>query len=305
MQKILLINNPNAASGHRQKLVPQIEQRFAANAQQTALFNSEYAGHTEEYLGSCDLSQYSAVIAIGGDGTLHEVLNGLFRQDKSLRIPLGLIPAGTGNAFSRELNLPADQWHKAVDIICAGHIRHIDCASYRNAGQQRYFINIISMGFGVDAGRTAKKLKLLGKSAYTLGTLWQTLFLRSWPLTITLDGKRMQRSVVLASVSNSRYTGTSFLIAPDAKLDDGLLDVLLLTDISRLKILRLFPSIYSGKHIHYPEVSIQRAKHILIETDTPKELTPDGEFSGSTPVEIECLPQAVAFFWPDTTLGTA
>ncbi|MCF6264456.1 MAG: diacylglycerol kinase family lipid kinase [Xanthomonadales bacterium] len=304
MQKLLLLNNPNAAHGHRQKLVPQIEQRFADNGLQTSLFCSQYGGHFEEYLSACDLSQYSAVIVIGGDGTLHEALNGLYRQDKSRRIPLGLIPAGTGNAFARELDLLAGQWQKAVDIICAGNIRNIDCASYRYAGEQRYFINIISMGFGVDAGHTAKKLKFLGKSAYTLATLWQTLFLRSWPLRITLDGQRIEHSTILASVSNSRYTGTSFLIAPDAQLDDGLLDVLLLTDISRLKILRLFPSIYSGKHIHYQEVSLQRAKHILIETDEPKELTPDGEFSGSTPVEIQCLPQAVAFLWPITKLGT-
>ncbi len=301
MQKLLLINNPNAASGHRQNLVPLIEQRFADKGLQTSLFCSQYGGHFEEYLGNCDLSQYSAIIVIGGDGTLHEALNGLYRQDSSQRIPLGLIPAGTGNAFARELDLLAGQWQKAVDIICAGNIRKIDCASYRYADQQRYFINIISMGFGVDAGHTAKKLKLLGKSAYTLGTLWQTLFLRSWPLRITLDGQAMDCSTVLASVSNSRYTGTSFLIAPDAQVDDGFLDVLLLTDISRLRILRLFPSIYTGKHIHYPEVSLQRAKHILIETDEPKELTPDGEFSGSTPVEIKCLPQAVAFLWPTTT----
>ncbi|MCF6225313.1 MAG: diacylglycerol kinase family lipid kinase [Xanthomonadales bacterium] len=300
MQKLLLINNPNAASGHSQKLVPKIEQRFTDKGLQSSLFCSQYGGHIEEYLGACDLSQYSAVIIIGGDGTLHEALNGLYRQDSSQRIPLGLIPAGTGNAFARELDLLAGQWQKAIDIICAGNIRKIDCASYSYAGEQRYFINIISMGFGVDAGRTAKKLKLLGKSAYTLGTLWQTLFLRSWALRITLDGQRIDCSTVLASVSNSRYTGTSFLIAPDAQVDDGFLDVLLLTDISRLRILRLFPSIYTGKHIHYPEVSIQRAKHILIETDEPKELTPDGEFSGSTPVEIECLPQAIAFLWPTT-----
>ncbi|MBE9549461.1 MAG: diacylglycerol kinase family lipid kinase [Proteobacteria bacterium] len=299
MQKLLLVTNPKAASGHGQKFVPEIVQRFASRAIQSEIFCSDYAGHIESYIGKCDLSPYSAVIAIGGDGTLHEVLNGLYQQDKTRRIPLGLIPAGTGNAFARELGLFAGQWQQAVDVICAGKIRCVDSARYRYPGHQRYFINIINMGFGVDAGRTAKKLKFLGNSSYTLGTLWQTLFLRSWPLTITLDGKRMEQSTVLASVSNSRYTGTSFLIAPDAQVDDGLLDVLILTDISRLRILRLFPSIYKGEHIHYPEVTITRAKHILIETEELKELTPDGEFNGCTPVEIDCLKQDVEFLWPN------
>lgn len=299
MQKLLLVTNPNAASGHGQRFVPEIVQRFSSQEIQSEIFCSDYAGHIEAYIGKCDLSPYAAVIAIGGDGTLHEVLNGLYQQDKTRRIPLGLIPAGTGNAFARELGLFAGQWQQAVDVICAGKIRCVDSARYRYPGHQRYFINIINMGFGVDAGRTAKKLKFLGNSSYTLGTLWQTLFLRSWPLTITLDGKRMEQSTVLASVSNSRYTGTSFLIAPDAKVDDGLLDVLILTDISRLRILRLFPSIYKGEHIHYPEVTITRAKHILIETEELKELTPDGEFNGCTPVEIECLKQDVEFLWPN------
>jgi len=153
------------------------------------------------------------------------------------------------------------------------------------------------MGFGVDAAHTAKKLKALGNSSYTLGTLWQTLFLRSWPLKITIDGKVLKMAAVLTSISNSRYTGTSFLIAPGAVLDDGLLDVMVLEKISRLRILRLFPSIYSGMHINYPEVSCYRGRHILIETESPKELTPDGEFNGFTPVEIECLHKDIEFIW--------
>ena len=296
--KLLLIANPNAASGRSQKLIPGIAEEFANRGVQTEVFKSEFPGHIEKYLGACDTSNYSAVIAIGGDGTLHEVLNGLYQQEKQARIPIGLIPAGTGNAFARELGLLAGDVIQAIDIICKANIRHIDSARYSFADQQRYSINIINMGFGVDAARIAKKLKILGNSAYTLGTLWQTLFLRSWPLSITLDGKQTQHSAVLASVSNTRYTGTSFLIAPAAKIDDGLLDVLILTNISRFKILRLFPSIYTGKHIHYPEVSTIKAKHILIETQEPKDLSPDGEFNGHTPVEIECLHRDVEFLWP-------
>lgn len=155
------------------------------------------------------------------------------------------------------------------------------------------------MGLAVDAGLRAKKLKWLGNSAYTLGTLWQTLFLKTSRYKITLDGNTETVDAVLASVSNSRYTGTSFLIAPEAKLDDGLLDFLVLGNISKLRILRLFPTIYSGKHIHYPEITIRRVKKLKIETSQPLLLSPDGEFNGTTPVEVKCLQQDLEFLWPD------
>lgn len=302
MKKYLLISNPKAASGRRSKLIPEIATRLSnysgTGTAAVEIFQSQHAGHIEEHLGKCDLKPFAAVIAVGGDGTLHEVLNGLYQQNQDDRIPMGLIPAGTGNAFSRELGLTPDNLGRAIEIIAKGNLRKIDTASYRCDGQLRYFLNIISMGFAVDAGLSAKKLKWLGNSAYTLGTLWQTLFLKTSSYEITIDGKTENVEAVLASISNSRYTGTSFLIAPEAKLDDGLLDFLLLGKISKLKILRLFPTIYTGKHIHYPEISIRKARKITIKTRQPLILSPDGEFNGTTPVEIECLPQDLEFLWP-------
>ncbi len=299
MNNYLLITNPAAASGRGHKLIAEIVSKLSNHpgTRTVDVFQSQYAGHIEEHLGSCDLKTYSSVIVVGGDGSLHEALNGLYRQSRIDRIPLGLIPAGTGNAFSRELGLDAYDLDKAIKIICDGRLKKIDIATYRGGAQLRYFINIISMGFAVDAGLTAKKLKWLGNIAYTLGTLWQTLFLKTSRYKITLDGEIESIEAVFACVSNSRYTGTSFLIAPTAKLDDGLLDFLFLGKISKLKILRLFPTIYTGKHIHYPEVSIRKARKITIETQQSLLLSPDGEFNGNTPVEIECLPQDLEFLW--------
>ncbi len=303
MKKYLLICNPKAASGRSYKLIPEIVRRISdysgIGTATVEVFQSQFPGHTEEHLGKCDLKTYDAVIVVGGDGSLHEALNGLYQQNRNDRVPLGLIPAGTGNAFSRELGLAADDLDKAIEIICNGHLKKIDIASYSCCEQLRYYINIVSMGFAVDAGLSAKKLKWLGNSAYTLGTLWQTLFLKTSSYEITLDGETENVEAVLASISNSRYTGTSFLIAPEAKLDDGLLDFLLLEKISKLRILRLFPTIYTGKHIHYPEISIRKARKITIKTRQPLILSPDGEFNGTTPVEVECLQKDLTFLWPE------
>ncbi len=309
MKKYLLICNPEAANGRGYKLIPAIVDKLTSYPEVggspanspfacVEVFKSLRAGHIEEYLGQCELKSFTAVIAVGGDGTLHEVLNGLYQQSPDKRIPIGLIPLGTGNAFSRELGLLPHKLDPAIEIICKGQLRKVDIASYCCGEQQRYFINIISMGFAVAAGLTAKKLKYLGSSAYTLATLWQALFLKTSAYTITLDGKTQTQAATLASVSNSRYTGTSFLIAPEAKIDDGLLDLVLLKKISKPRVLRLFPSIYSGKHIHYPEIFTQRARKIRIECEPQLLLSPDGEFSGYTPVEIECLHQDLNFLWP-------
>ncbi len=164
-----------------------------------------------------------------------------------------------------------------------------------------YFINIIGMGFVVDAGRTTMKIKKLGKSAYTLTTLWQTAKLKKYPIKLTLTDKNNQievidQDLVFVEVANSRYTGTSFLIAPEAKINDGLLDVIILKKISRAKTLRLFPSIYSGKHINYEEVECRQVKSISIETPKPMPLMPDGEFLGQTPVTINCIEQTLGIF---------
>ena len=106
----------------------------------------------------------------------------------------------------------------------------------------------------------------------------------------------IDEDLVFVEVANSRYTGTSFLIAPEAKIDDGLLDVIILKKISRLKILRLFPTIYSGTHINYPEVETRKVKSISIETPSPMPLMPDGEFFAQTPVTISCQQHALKIF---------
>jgi len=98
-------------------------------------------------------------------------------------------------------------------------------------------------------------------------------------------------------VANSRYTGDNFLMAPDAQIDDGYLDLVLLNKASRTKILKLFPTIFTGKHVDYPEIEVFKAKKIRIQTVPPQILTPDGELFGKTPVEIDCISKALEVFW--------
>jgi len=294
--KLLVILNPKAAHGRSAHKLKAIRARFDSLGIEADFVPTRYPGHATELVGAAVLPEYDGVVAAGGDGTVSEVLNGLYRHPKPRRIPLGLLPIGTGNAFARELNVQADVMAGAVDILHRGNTRMVDVGHVKAADGSFYFLNIVLMGFAVDASLTAQKLKFLGESAYTLATLWQVMKLKSYPLTLVIDGNERQSDNVFIAISNSRYTGTHFLIAPSARLDDGLLDVTILENLPRRRLLRLFPSIYSGRHVEYPEVSVQQAGHVSIRSPRGLQLGPDGEFRGRSPVDITCLPRDLVIF---------
>ena len=140
-------------------------------------------------------------------------------------------------------------------------------------------------------------MKLVGNLSYTVAVLLQTIALSSYRMTIEIDGETLERENTFCEISNSRYT-SNFLMAPSASIDDGLLDVTLLGKVSRTRLLRCFPKVFTGEHVHFEEVETFQAKTIRVQTDEPKVLTPDGEILGSTPVKVECLHKALEFFSP-------
>jgi len=294
--KLLIVFNPNAAHGRSVRKLAAIRTKFESLGIDATFLPTEHPGHGEELVASNRLSGFDGVVAAGGDGTVFEVLNGLYQHPKPDRIPLGLLPIGTGNAFARELNLQADVLNDAIEILHRGQTREVDVGLVKSAEKTFYFLNIVLMGFAVDAGLTAQKLKFLGEPAYTLATLWQVLKLRSYPLIMDVDGKTMKSDNVFVAISNSRYTGTHFLIAPSARLDDGQLDVTILEKLPRRRLLKLFPTIYSGRHVEYKEISSFKAAHVNIRSPQGLLLAPDGEFCGHSPVEITCLPADLTIF---------
>jgi len=295
--KLLLVFNSTAAAGRAARLLPGVLSALQAFSE-VVVINTRGAGDAVQQVALADLADFDAVIAAGGDGTLFEVLNGLYQQDQALRIPLGLIPVGTGNAFARELGLMPGDWEKGVGLIRGGHLRTVDVGRVSDPSGQFHFLNVVGAGLPVDALQTAGKLKLIGNTAYTLATLWHAMKLRNYPLVIEIDGKEFHEESLFVEVSNTRYTGTSFLIAPDAVLDDGFLDVVLVGKLSRRRLLRLFPTIYSGHHVLYDEVQTFKAREIRISAPVGLKLAPDGETRGRTPALISCLQRDLEVFSP-------
>jgi diacylglycerol kinase (ATP) len=294
--RVLLVFNPAACSGRAARTLPAIVQAFAARGVVAETLLTRHAGHATAHLAACSLQGFDGVVAAGGDGTLFEVVNGLYRREHPERIALGVIPLGTGNAFARDLGLEPGDWAGAVNIIAAARKKAVDVGRVATPSGQFHFLNIIGMGFVVDAGLTARKLKHLGRGAYTLATLWQVLKLKAYRLQLETDGKIIEQDNVFVAISNTRYTGTTFLIAPSARMDDGLLDVTLLRKLPRLRVLRLFPTIYSGRHVEFEEVSVIQARSIRILSPAGYPMAPDGEFRGETPAEITCLHRDLDLF---------
>jgi diacylglycerol kinase (ATP) len=292
----LIIFNPHAAYGRSLKKITDIEAKFRSLGIESSFMQTSHPGHGTELVANTDLSGFDGLVAAGGDGTVFEVLNGLYKHPEAARIPLGLLPIGTGNAFARDLNLQPDAWRDGIDLLHRGHTRRVDVGHLKSADSRYYFLNIVGMGFFVDAGLSAQKLKFFGNTAYTLATLWQVFKLKSYPVVLELDGIEIRQDNLLVCISNTRFTGTHFLIAPGAIIDDGFLDVTLLECLPRHRLLRLFPTIYTGRHIKYKEITTHKTASIKIRAPGAMLLSPDGEFYGTTPAEITCLHQDLTIF---------
>lgn len=295
--RLLVIYNPKAGAGRGTALLESISSYLEAKQFKVELQLTEYKGHATELAAGADLSLYDAVITCGGDGTQFEVLNGYYQNKSTKKPPLGLIPNGTGNAFMKELGFEKTDWKQAIDVISLNKPKSIDVGRFMTDNRAYYFLNIVGMGFVSQVAQAAVPLKWMGNVSYTLATLRSLIGLKSQKILLELDGRQIERENVFVEVANSVFTGTHFLMAPKAKLDDGLLDVILLNKISRFKLLRVFTSIYDGSHIHYPEVEYFQAKKIKIIEHSPTKLAPDGEILGETPVVFECLHKDLRFLW--------
>lgn len=291
-----MVFNPHASFGRAARLLPALRAALRPFATVEVL-ETRGAGDAVKWAARADLSAFDGVLAAGGDGTLFEVLNGLYAHPPQRRVPLGLVPVGTGNAFARDLGLMPGDWARGVGIIRSGTVRRVDVGRVSFGEDSSYhFLNIVGAGLPVDAMRTAGHLKWIGRSAYSLAALWRAVLLRTYPLVVEIDGDRIEQEAVFVEVSNTRYTGTSFLMAPSARYDDGLLDVTLVRRLPRRRLLRLFPSIYSGRHVEYPEVLTRQARRVRLLAPRELQLAPDGEFRGQLPATIECLPGDLSIF---------
>jgi len=237
---------------------------------------------------------FDGVISVGGDGTLFETINGLAQADPAFSTPVGIVPVGTGNSFAKDLGI--NSFETAVDKICRGRTARVDLGHFNCDSASYYFINVLGFGFVADVAQQAAAYKRLGSLSYIISLLSVMKNLSFYRLELTIDGEKYERENCLVEICNSTKTGGDMIIAPDARIDDGLLDVIVLNKITKTRLLRAFPRIFKGSHLALPEVETFKASSVSAVTSTPKTCTPDGEILGQTPIEVGVCPGKVTLF---------
>jgi diacylglycerol kinase (ATP) len=292
--KLFLILNPAAGKNKGEKAMEKATPLLEKAGIQFELKVSEFSGHAITLGREFDPSKFDGIVAVGGDGTLFEILNGLLKSNPDFDLPVGQIPVGTGNSFIKDLAINSIE--DAVEKIAGGKTQQVDVGHFKYPEGEHFFINLLGTGFVSNVAHQAGKYKALGSLSYVLAVLEEVVQLRSVPLELTIDGKVYQRNYIFTEICNSTKTGGNMIMAPDAKIDDGFLDVVLLNDISKFNLLKVFPQIFKGTHVNDSHVETFKGKHIKIVTETSQRLTPDGEVFGTTPIEVTILSNKITMY---------
>lgn len=272
-----VIVNPAAGGGRCGKRAPAALDRLRAAGLELDVRFTSRAGEARELARKAWSEGHRRFLAVGGDGTSYEIVNGVFPHQGSERPTIGMLPLGTGNSFLRDFGVTSAEL--ALSALARGATRACDVVRVTHAGGTFHYINLLSVGFTAEAGElTNRRFKPLGPAGYVLATL-STAARLSFPVfPIRVEGgARDDRPCILLSFSNSRYTAGTMMMAPHADATDGALDVIRIGPMRKLDFLRAFPSIFKGTHVERPEVEEARATRVDFELERPVDVMVDGE----------------------------
>jgi len=292
--KTVFLVNPAAENGAAGRRWPELAHEAASLGLQGDTRFSERPGHLTE-LAREAAADADLLVAVGGDGTVNEVVNGIAGLD----VELALIPRGTGGDFVRTFGIPR-KLDRAVEVALRGRTRAIDLGrgryrSWAGEDEESYFANIASAGMsGAIAKRTNETSKALGgKVSYAWATVAVFSRWRSDEVRVRVDGTEQAGRMHDVIVANGRYLGGGMKMVPEAEPDDGLLDVLLIGDLTKRDLLLTMPKTYRGKHLPHPKATVLRGTTVEIDAPEPLPVELDGEQPGTTPVRFEIVPRAL------------
>ncbi|PYV44037.1 MAG: hypothetical protein DMG06_08085 [Acidobacteria bacterium] len=295
MRAYLAIINPAAGGNRCGKQARQVldhlrDQGLKIDAEETRSGGDAVRLAREAYAAG-----YRIFLAVGGDGTSYEIVNGLFPRDGNQeRITLGFLPLGTGNSFLRDFSDRGLE--HAVEAILAGRSRPCDVIRLSHRKGMLHYINLVSIGLTAEAGElTNRRFKRLGETGYLMAILicWLRLHFPVFPLRLDEAADLDRRPCTYLTFSNSRFTGGKLMIAPNANTADGLVEVTRVGTIGRWEFARTFPKIFTGAHVTHPLVSCAAARRIEFQLPEPIDVMVDGEVVRCHPELIEVLPSAL------------
>jgi diacylglycerol kinase (ATP) len=298
--KIQLILNPAANHGRSVEIAESLHTYLADHHVESTRTRGPH--HASDLARQAGEKGFDLVLAAGGDGTVHEVVNGLMQVPAKKRPQLGIVPLGSGNDFAHILGLPEDPL-EALNSAVDGSPHSLDVGLMRSgSGRQEYFDNTLGMGFdAVVTIRTLKIKRVHGFLMYLLAVI-QTIVLNfdSMDLHVETDREKWDLSTLMLTLGNGPREGGGFLVTPDAKLDDGILNYVTIRKISRLMMFRLIPEVMKGTHGRFKPIKMGTCKKLSVVSKQPIYVHLDGEvFSGfgsdEHELSIEIQPDALKY----------
>ncbi len=296
-----VIVNPNAGRRKGEKDWLEIARLLnEAGIDFTSVF-TDHPNHAMRLARKHIESGFRKIIVVGGDGTLNEVVNGVFTQKRfpPQEITLAMISVGTGNDWGRSFNIPLD-YKGAIEVIKRGKtvLQDIGRVHFqsKNLSKQRHFINMAGLGFDAMVAKRTNRVKEQGKSgpfSYLISLFASLISYKPTVARVKVDGNELKAGVFTMSVAICRYNGGGMMQAPNALPDDGLFDVTVVTSISRLRVIRSIRRLYDGTFLSIPQVRAFRGEKVEIESEQKMYVETDGESLGHTPMHFDILPLAI------------
>lgn len=291
MNRVTVLTNPMAGHGNGPHVAEKAIARFQALGVDVTAIIGRDAAHARELVGRAVAEGTDALVVVGGDGVIRLALQELANSD----IPLGIVPAGTGNDHAREYAIPTGDPAAAVDVITAGHTRTVDLGRIRGPdGSVSWFGTIAATGFDSLVSDRVNRMRWPhGRMRYNLAIVAELSRLRLLPFRLVFDGEReVVADLTLAAFGNTRSYGGGMKICPGADPSDGLLDVTMVRTASRTKLIRLFPTVFKGTHIALDDVTTDRARTVTVDSPGINAYA-DGDYVCPLPVEISAVPGAL------------
>jgi YegS/Rv2252/BmrU family lipid kinase len=293
-KRFFAIVNPAAGGGRCGRLAGPALDRLRAAGVELEIAHTRYPGHATELARQAQADGHHRFLAVGGDGTSYEIVNGLFpRPESEPRPTLAFLPLGTGNSFLRDFNTHGAT---AAEALLAASPRACDVIRLTHRDGILYFINLLTLGFAADvAAVTNRRFKRLGQFGYILGvmTCLARLDRRAFPVRVNGSAEFDRRRCLFLAFSNSKFTGGKMMIAPKADSADGLIEFVHWGPIGRLGLLRNLHTLFTGTHIEHPMASRAAAQRIEFALDGPVDVMVDGESLTLECRALEVLPSAL------------
>lgn len=288
--------NPAAGGGRCGKLAPRALDRLRAAGFPLEVHQTRAPGQATVLAHGAYADGFRNFIAVGGDGTSFEIINGLFPEALTKgRAALGFLPLGTGNSFLRDfVKNGTDLAELGAKGILEKRRHRCDVIQLDHAGGSIFYINTLNMGFAADvATLTNRRLKFLGEPGYLVGVLISLARLRRRPFPLRADGDPDDRRCLFVAFSNSKFTGGNMMIAPQAAIDSGTIEYVHWGPIGRLGLVRNLPTLFTGAHIRHPMASRRTAAKIEFDLENPVDVVVDGEVMTLEAESLEVLPGAL------------